>query len=220
MTNRASLVFDLDGTLVDTAPDLLRVTQIVTAPYGVASINTDQLRNWVGYGAKHLMASALKDHEIEISEDQLASAVQDFLKVYEESISELSRPFPGVLTTLTQLKRQGYALSVATNKPGYLARRLLDELDMTPFFDNIIGGGDVENKKPHAEHIYAACGHCGRRSIIVIGDSAPDVGAARAAGAKAIIMSYGYNPGAPESLNADVVLRHFGQLPSALSKIL
>lgn len=218
--SRASLVFDLDGTLVDTAPDLVRVLNAVVSKYGVTSVNYNRIRNLIGFGARALIVKALTDACIMRDDNDIDEMLAEFLRLYADDIAQLSKPFNGVEETLAQLKREGYDLSVATNKPGWLARPLLDALNMSRFFDRVIGGDEPAAKKPDAGHIYAACGHRAARPIIVIGDSAPDAGAARNAGAKCILMRYGYSPVAIESLKADTILRKFREIPSALKSLL
>ncbi len=216
----ASLVFDLDGTLVDTAPDLIRVLNDVIADVGVGAVDYAALRNLVGYGARALIIKALSDACVSVSDNKIDVMQAEFLRLYADDIAQRSAPFEGITETLALLKRQGYALSVATNKPGWLARPLLDALNMTHYFDNIVGGDEPKAKKPNAAHIFEACGHRGRSPIVVIGDSGPDAGAAINAGAHCIMMAYGYCPVPIESLKADVILRKFREIPSALNALL
>ncbi len=216
----ASLVFDLDGTLVDTAPDLIRVLNAVIADVGVKEVNYAALRNLVGYGARALIIKALSDACVIVGDDKIDAMQAEFLRLYADDIAQVSKPFEGVTETLALLKRQGHALSVATNKPGWLARPLLSELNMTHYFDNIVGGDEPRAKKPDAAHIFEACGHRGKRPIVVIGDSGPDAGAARNSGAACIMMAYGYTPVPLESLKAEVILRKFREIPSALNALL
>ncbi|WP_017931026.1 HAD-IA family hydrolase [Robiginitomaculum antarcticum] len=218
--SRASLVFDLDGTLVDTAPDLVRVLDTVVARHGVKAVNYNRIRNLIGFGARALITKALSDACVVVPDSEVDDMQAEFLTLYSQDIAQLSRPFDGVEETLAVLKRRGFDLSVATNKPGWLARPLLEALDMSLYFDTVIGGDEPDAKKPDAAHIYAACGHRATRPIVVIGDSPPDAGAARNAGATCILMSYGYSAVAIESLKADVILRKFREIPSALQSLL
>jgi len=215
-----SLVFDLDGTLVDTARDLLRVLNAVVAPDGVPKVDTAQLRRLVGYGSKALIERAYANAGIALTQARCLDVQRNFLDMYEADIARLSKPYDGVIETLLALKRGGASLTVCTNKPGYLARPLLKELGMTQFFDRIVGGDETAHKKPSAGHIFHAAGHRGQRPIVMVGDGAPDILAAKAAKVPSILMKYGYCPGPPETLGADVILRNFRDIPVALTELL
>lgn len=215
-----SLVFDLDGTLVDTAKDLIRVLNAVTQEDGVAKVDYDSLKNLVGYGSRALITRAYAESDVSLTEARCDVVQKAFLELYADGIAQLSTPYPGVLDVLARLKRSGASLSVCTNKPGYLARPLLAALDMTHFFERIVGSDDTKAKKPAAGHIFHAAGHRGTQPIIMVGDGAPDVNAAKAAKAASIIMSYGYSPIPPDSLGADIVLRSFRDLPDAISRLI
>ena len=211
-----SICFDLDGTIVHTAPDLVRVLNLVIAEEGLPETHYESAAGQVGFGAKKLILDACARENHSISDVRLEELWHLFLKLYEDDIAQLSHPFAGVTETLARLKTRGLRLSVCTNKPGYLARKLLDALSMTRYFGNIVGSGDGIPTKPSAEHIYAAAGHRNQRKIIMIGDSAPDVMAARAASVPCILMRYGYAGTPADRLRADIVLRRFRELPDAL----
>jgi phosphoglycolate phosphatase len=215
-----SIAFDLDGTLVDTARDLLRVLDAVCAPDGVSPCDQAALRPYIGLGSRALITLSYKASDIALPEARLDAVQKRFLALYAENIAQKSVPYPGVIETLTRLKRGGASLSICTNKPGYLARPLMDALDMTRFFDRIIGSDDTAQKKPAAGHVFHAAGHRGCNGpIIMVGDSAPDVNAAKAAKAASIVMSYGYSPAPVETLGADIILRNFREIPSAIKTL-
>lgn len=213
-----SFCFDLDGTLIDTAPDLIRVLNAVTASEGLAPVNYGRARNQVGFGSMALIKLAYFEAGQDLP-DALASQLQsDFLTLYADTIDELSRPFDGVVNTLTELRYAGARLSVCTNKPGWLARPLIDKLGLTALFERIIGSDDVPYKKPHAGHVFAAAGHNDAAKIIMIGDSPPDLGAARNARALSVMMDYGYCTEPVRGMGADIVLSNFRNLPEAVVK--
>ncbi len=217
--NGLSLCFDLDGTIVDTAPDLVRVLNLVISEDGLKETHYASARRDVGFGSRYLIEKAFERANIHITSSRIAALQALFLKLYAEDIAQKSRQFPGVMDTLMALKKAGANLSVCTNKPGYLARPLLQKLGMSEIFDRIVGSDDVPHKKPHPGHIYAAAGHKSRKSIIMIGDSLPDILAAKNAKISSIAVSYGYCPIAVEKLGADAVIRRFRDLPSALKDI-
>jgi len=174
-----SLCLDLDGTIVDTAPDLIRVLNTVIAEEGLSETDYSAARRAIGFGSRRLIEDAFIRAAHQVSASRVTDLQKLFLELYAEDIAQLSRPFDGVLQTLRQLKQEGADLSVCTNKPGYLARPLLASLGMTPLFSRIIGGDDVARNKPHADHIFAAAGHRHARKIVMVGDGAPDSLASR-----------------------------------------
>ena len=217
--HKMSICFDLDGTLVDTAPDLVRVLNEIVAAEGIPPVKFDQTRNLVGYGARRLIQHAYAESGQSIDAENADRLLQTFLQTYEDEIVRLSRPFPGVLGTLIELKSKGMDLSVCTNKPGYLARPLISALGMDPYFDRVVGSRDGVRTKPHQNHIFAAAGHRRTREIIMVGDSLPDALAARAAKIPVIIMSYGYANMPAARLRADKTLRRFRDLPGAIEEL-
>jgi len=214
-----SICLDLDGTIVDTALDLVRVLNVVIAEEGLPRTDFDAARQDVGFGSKVLITEAFKRADHDISQTRIDELQKLFLKLYADDIAQLSRPFPGVIDTLVSLKQAGADLTVCTNKPGYLARPLIEELGMNALFTRVVGSDDVKFKKPSAMHIYTAVGHRGRKPIVMVGDSLPDVLAARTAKAQSIVMTYGYSRIPATKLGADRVLRNFRNVPSALKDL-
>jgi phosphoglycolate phosphatase len=211
-----SFCFDLDGTLIDTAPDLVRVLNETVATDGVPPANYMRARNQVGFGSMALIRLAYKDAERKLDDTKAADLQAYFLKRYAESIDQLSRPFPGVVKTLAALRYHGAELSICTNKPGWLARPLIEKLGLTDLFVRIIGSEDVPKKKPDPQHVFMAAGHQDRARIIMIGDSRPDLGAAQNAGVTSVMVDYGYSPEPVRGMGGDITLSHFRDLPGAL----
>ncbi len=218
--NNLSVTFDLDGTLVDTAPDLIRVLNEVTRADGLAPVPVADARDLIGFGSMALIKNAYEGENRELNESHAKTLQKQFLEIYADTIAQNSPPFPGVPEVLAELKRAGACLSVCTNKPGAMARSLMQQLGLSPFFDRIVGGDDVLNNKPAAQHIFTAVGHRGKTPIVMVGDGAPDAYAAKAAKASLIMMIYGYCPISVHTFGADAVLRNFRELPPALKSIL
>ena len=214
-----SICLDLDGTIVDTAPDLVRVLNAVIAEEGLGETCYKSARAAIGYGSRRLIEDALARAGQTLSHERVSTLQTLFLELYAQDSARLSRPFDGVMETLIKLKRQGVDLSVCTNKPGYLARPLLNALGMTPLFSRIVGSDDLPRNKPHADHIFASAGHRMSSRIVMVGDGAPDSLAAKAAGVPCILMAYGYSTVPFEHLGADIILRRFRDLPSALQNL-
>lgn len=219
--SKMSICFDLDGTLIDTAPDLVRVLDLVIAEEGLPATDFTQARNAVGYGSRALIKGAFERAEHMVSQEREDELQQLFLKLYADDICQLSQPFPGVVNTLKFLKNNGAELSICTNKPGYLARPLMQALELTSLFQRIVGSDDLVRNKPYADHIYKSAGHRGKNGpIIMVGDSRPDVLAAMNAKVPSIVMSYGYSTIPIIKLGADCILRNFREIPSALERLL
>lgn len=214
-----SICFDLDGTLVDTAPDLVRVLNSVIAEDGLPETDYKAARDRVGFGARVLIAEAFARAGAPITDARLDALLNLFLERYADDIARLSLPFPGVLTTLRDLREGGALLSVCTNKPGFLARPLIRALKMDVYFDRVVGSRDGAPLKPSAKHIFAAAGHSDPRRIVMVGDAQPDVKAARNAGVPVILMSYGYADTPPARLRPDIILRQFRELPEAIKAL-
>lgn len=217
--NGLTLCFDLDGTLVDTAPDLVRVLNLVIAQEGLPETDYKAARKLIGYGSRHMIEAAFVSAEHKVSQARIDVLRQMFLELYAENIAELSRPFDGVIETLKHWQNCGVNLTVCTNKPGYLARPLLRALNMDIYFNNIIGGDEAPRSKPDARHIWAAADHRDYRRIVMIGDAYPDIRAAHNARVPSILMSYGYTPIDPLKLKANIYLSNFRNIPSALGKL-
>ena len=211
-----SVCFDLDGTVVDTAPDLVRVTNEVIAGRGHGPVNYRKARNAVGYGSRRMITDALGDVGDLATKAEVDKMQAEFLDRYANSIDALSTPFPGVEQTLKDLISLGADLSICTNKPGWLARPLLRKLDLDSYFTRIIGGDEPSQKKPSPEHIFESAGHRDSSRIIMVGDSWPDMRAALNANVHAILMTYGYSPVSQIRLRAGTRLSRFRDIVPTL----
>jgi len=211
-----SICFDLDGTVVDTAPDLVRVTNEVIAGRGHGAVDYRKSRNAVGYGSRRMITDALGDVGDQASDTEIDAMQTEFLDRYASSIDLLSLPFPGVVQTLGDLLALGADLSICTNKPGWLARPLLRKLDLDHYFTRIIGGDEPPQRKPAPGHIFQAAGHRDAKRIIMVGDSWPDMRAAHNANVHAILMTYGYSPIPQIRLRAGTRLSRFRDIVPTL----
>jgi phosphoglycolate phosphatase len=219
-----ALIFDLDGTLVDTAPDLLGATNAVLDAAGRPEMDTASLRHMVGFGARSLIAQAMAATGAPAADSDMDRLVAIFLDHYRAHIADFSRPFPGVEDTLKRLRADGARLGILTNKPAELTAPLLEKLGLLEYFAAVYGAGRKSYTKPDPRifHDVVAdlfAGEEGRGPAVMIGDSVTDLSTARAAGAPCILMSYGYTPVPARDLGADLVLDDFSQLPGALKKL-
>jgi phosphoglycolate phosphatase len=216
-----TLIFDLDGTLVDTAPDLLNAANAVLAQRGRSAIDPATLHHMVGFGAKSLINQAFAATGGEPLPEEMPALVELFLAHYGAHLADHSRPFAGVKETLDGLKEKGAILGVLTNKPHAMAEPLLERLGLASFFTAIYGAGFKSYVKPDPRIFHDVVAAAGGSSdfAVMIGDSVTDLHTARAAGAPCILMSYGYTPVPAASLGADIVLDEFTALPEAIGRL-
>jgi phosphoglycolate phosphatase len=217
-----ALIFDLDGTLVDTAPDLLGALNAVLAAEGREGVDPATLRHMVGFGARSLIAQAMAATGGPVSTERLPRLVESFIAHYGAHLADASRPFPGVEDTLTELKNGGARMGVLTNKPQELAGPLLDKLNLSRFFGAVHGAGRFDYVKPDARvfhHVIDDLGGTGSGAVM-IGDSNTDLATGRAAKVPVILLTYGYTPTPARDLGADIVLDDFTGVPAAVEKLL
>jgi len=217
-----TIVFDLDGTLVDTAPDLVRALNETMDLEGLPRTRLETVRLMVGQGARVLIERASALSGATFSRERLDQLTKAFIEFYRQDIARESLPFPGCLDALDELAGLGAKLSVCTNKRTDLSQQLLDALGMTARFSAIVGADAVTDRKPHPDHFRAGVTRAGGlvHRAIMVGDTAADVGSARAAGAPAIAVSFGYCDGGADSLGADLVIDRFSELTSACRRLL
>ena len=218
----ATIVFDLDGTLVDTAPDLIGALNHVLVHLGREPLPMGDIRKVVGQGA-----AAMIERGMALTGGMPANTPpQDllalFLDHYSAHLSAQSRPFDGVTASLDHLAALGHRMAVCTNKPATLAKRLINDLALGRYFDVILGGDSLAVRKPDPTHLIETIRQAGGHPdyAMMVGDSPPDIGAAKAANVPAIAVSFGYSLVAAVDLGADRLIHHFNQLPTAVSELL
>lgn len=220
MQGRNALVFDLDGTLIDTAPDLTGALNVAMESLGLPVVAEEDVRNMVGRGARVLIERGLLAASVEPEEAVIDKALKTFLTYYGDHIADRSKPFEGVIETLEHFAGEGASMGVCTNKPYGLSVKLLEALGMIDYFPVVLGADSVENRKPHPEHLLKAIDELrlAPHQALMIGDSPADVGAARAAKVPVIVVSFGYSEVAAHDLGADLVIDRFAQLRDAVGR--
>ena len=214
-----AVIFDLDGTLVDTLPDLQHALNRVLKEEGLEGLQPEEARLLIGGGARNLIDLAFTKRGIDADENVIDEGFNRFVEYYRMELTVRSKTFPGVLDNLVNLAKNGVGLGVCTNKPQDLAEQVLEELQIRHFFGNAVIGGDaLPVKKPSPAHLLAVIEKVGRdpENSFMVGDSETDVGVARNAGIPIIVVNFGYTKLKPEELNADSVISNFDELLSTL----
>lgn len=223
MSTLPALIFDLDGTLVDTAPDLLGAANAVLLQEGRRPVSTEDLRYLVGHGARAMLAEAFRRTGEPAHPDRLPALIDAFIVHYRAHIADASVPFPGVPETLTALAGEGACMGVLTNKPQELALPLLDTLGLSRFFGAIHGAGRFDYVKPDPRvfhHVVEELAGHPSAPAMMIGDSTTDAATARAANVPVILMTYGYTPDPVETLGPDAITGDFGEIPALVRRLM
>ena len=214
-----TVVFDLDGTLVDTAPDLTNALNDVLVRRGHEPVSGETIRSAVGMGARIMIKTALAKAG---ATGEIEPMLAEFLAYYDANIAAESRPFPGAVASLEMLKGRGATLAICTNKREYLARKLIAALGLDGFFQAIAGRDSFPVAKPHPGHLtktIAAAGGALSRAIMV-GDSEVDILAAKGARLPVVMVSFGYAPAPLDGVRPDAVIDHFDELAPLLPGLL
>jgi len=211
----AVIVFDLDGTLVDTAPDLVGALNQLLHEQKLPALSLAAARVMVGRGARVLIEQGFAAAGEPLDAERMPALFDRFIAIYRGRIARESRPFEGVLEALDVLDAAGAKLVVCTNKLTDLSLALLDALEMTSRFAAVIGADSAPAPKPDPRHLQTAIAAVGGRDdrALMVGDSASDVGAARAAKVPSIVVSFGYTEIPAANLGADHLIDHFAELP-------
>src|SRR5665647_610330 len=216
-----TIVFDLDGTLIDTAPDLVDTLNVVFAREGLPPVPYDTARNLIGGGARAMIARGIAAEGRVFEPAKLEQMFVDFIAHYTTNIARRSRPFPGLIDALDALAGSGYRFAVCTNKFERLSVLLLEELKIASRFEAICGQDTFGIQKPDPEVLrrtIAAAGGSPQRAIM-IGDSATDIRTARAAGIPVIAVDFGYSERPVAEFGPDRIISHFAQLPESVAAI-
>ena len=210
------VVFDLDGTLIDSAPDMHRAVNLMLAELGCAPLTLPDIRSMVGDGASALIARALAARHC-VSADP-AKALDDFLAHYEADPTNVTRTFAGVAETLERLRSIGLTLAVCTNKPSRLTGMILERLGIDRYFARVVAGDSMPFRKPDPRALMEVVDGFGtaKEATLMVGDSEVDAATAHAASVPFALMTYGYHRGPIEDISSVATLDHFGELATLL----
>ncbi|MGL4294945.1 MAG: HAD-IA family hydrolase [Aestuariivirga sp.] len=220
MPDRA-VIFDLDGTLVDTAPDLMRATNHVLEAIGRRPITMDEVRVFVGHGARALLTRGLAATGGLPENYDVEPDYRRFVDFYAANIAGGSLPFPGTVALLDRLKAENIAMGVCTNKLEGLSLRLLEELDLLKYFGSVVGPDTIGIAKPDPRPFHESVARLGRKNprAIMIGDSETDILTARNAGVPVIGVPFGYTPQHVSAFGPDRVIGHYDEAWDALQEL-
>lgn len=216
-----TVVFDLDGTLVETAPDLIRATNHVLGLAGLEAVPAASIRPSISFGGRAMIVEALRVRGASLVEAEIDRLLEAFLTHYADNIAVESHAFPGLDAALDALSERGATLAVCTNKREGLSRQLLDALGLTGRFRAIAGRDTFAVCKPHPDHLIGAIRLAGGdpRRAVMIGDSDTDIKTARAAGVPVIGVPFGYTDTPIDQLRPDAVIGHYDELVAAVEVV-
>ena len=212
------IVFDLDGTLADTAPDLAAALNHTLAQMDRPSIPEEEVRHMVGHGARAMLSKGLSATG-DVSQALVEHGFPLFLAYYEAHIADATRPFEGVEAALAEIEAQGMKMAICTNKLEGLTHTLVRALGWDGRFAAIVGGDTLPQRKPDPAPVHEAIARAGGGRAVFIGDSINDTDAARAAGIPCVALSFGFSDRPPEQLGATILIDHYDELLPALERL-
>lgn len=217
--SRPTIVFDLDGTLIDTAPDLLDSLNHSLVAGGLAHAERDALHGYIGYGAKVMIEKAFAAQNRPLQSDEHDRLYDLFVAHYGDNMPGSSLPYPGVVEAIERFEKAGYILAVCTNKFEIMAVRLLTELGLAHRFAFIAGQDTFSERKPDPRHLTHTIDRAGGDAAraLMVGDSRTDIDTAKAAGIPVVAVDYGYTERHVSEFEPSVVISHFDQLTVALA---
>ena len=218
----AVLLFDLDGTLADTNPDLHAAMNHILGQHGLTPLPQDRVRHLIGGGAAMILQRGFAEHGITLSKADMAAATEEFVLWYDQNIDHGTRIFDNLMPILDRARARNIKMGVVTNKREGLAAKLLFRLNLQAYFDVLVGGDSLATRKPEPEMVLTAMTRLGgtAQNTGLLGDSEADTGAARAAGVKCVCVSFGYRRIPLEELGADAIIDDYAELPDTLDRIM
>jgi len=222
MTHARIVVFDLDGTLVDTAPDLINALNFVLDREGLPPVPLHSARSMIGAGARRLIERGLESEGRSATTLDITRLTGDFIDYYAAHIADISRPFQGLEGALDDLGARGYRFAVCTNKLEWLSKLLLDRLGLSSRFSAICGADTFGVAKPDPAILQQTIARAGGQlsAAIMVGDAGPDIGVARRAGIPVIGVEFGYAEVPIADLKPDRLISHMGELPAAVENLM
>jgi phosphoglycolate phosphatase len=222
MTSIRTIVFDLDGTLVDTAPDLINALNHILVREGMPPVPLHSARTMIGAGARRLLERGLELDGRAFEPADINRLTVDFIDHYAAHIADASRPFEGLEAALDDLAARGCRFAVCTNKLEWLSKLLLDRLGLSARFSAICGADTFGISKPDPAILRQTVARAGGEmsSTLMVGDAGPDIGVARRAGVPVIGVTFGYTEVPIAELKPDLLIHHMKELPAAVANLI
>ncbi len=216
----ATIIFDLDGTLVDTAPDLIDTLNVILGREGLPIVPYDEARALIGYGARSMLERGLA--VVGRPAVDIDYLYEHFVAYYADHVADRSRPFPGVEAALDVLAGRGFTFAVCTNKLERLSVRLLESLGLAGWFAAICGQDTFAVQKPHPEALLGTLRRAGGNldRAVMVGDSQTDIVTARAALMPVVAVDFGYTDVPVKDFDPDKIISHYSHLPDAVEMLL
>lgn len=217
----AALLFDLDGTLADTKPDLHAAMNFVLRKNGLDEVPDAAITNMIGGGARMILQRGLEANGAIWDDAKLHAATEEFVLWYDQNIDGHTKLYPNLMPVLDAAKAAQIPMAVVTNKRESLSAKLLYRLGLQGYFDALIGGDTLPKRKPDPDTIELALAHlgCTADKAIMVGDSEADAGGARAANVACICVSFGYRRVSLEALGADAIIDDYAEFAAAAKAI-
>ena len=214
-----AVVFDLDGTLIDSAPDIAHALNRATEKRRIEPFDLNQVKEMIGGGVPQLVGRALLARGL--PDDGLMPLVEDFIALYRENLTTNTRVYDGGRELLEQLHQEGRRLGVCTNKNHELTIEILQQLDLMKYFGSVLGEREGRPRKPDPAPLLEVVAELGAspQDTLMAGDSEADVACARAANIPAVVVNFGYSRVAPEALGADAVISRLSDLPQCFPNL-
>ena len=217
----AALLFDLDGTLADTKPDLHAAMNYILRKNGLKKVSGDATKNLIGGGARVILQRGLQENGVIWPDDQLDAATEEFVLYYDQNIDAHTRLYPNLLPILQAARAGGIAMAVVTNKRESLSAKLLFRLGIHGYFEALVGGDTLPKRKPDPDTIEEALKRLGEKpeDAIMVGDSEADTFGAMAANVASICVSFGYRRVSLDELKAGAIIDDFSEFAAAAKRL-
>ncbi|MEQ1695656.1 MAG: HAD-IA family hydrolase [Hyphomicrobiaceae bacterium] len=217
-SERVGIIFDLDGTLIHSAPDVTRILNQVLETQNLEGFSEQDAAHFMGDGIGAIIEKAMRARGVDVTASLLNPLREMFLQIYMENPVVDTAPFPMVVNVLSELKQQGYAIGICTNKAERPARLIVERVGLKPLIQALVGGDSGYGYKPKADPLLACARLLGvqMKHVTYVGDLAVDLAAGRAAGAHVVLVRYGYSMTSVDDLGADAVIGCLSELPQRL----
>lgn len=216
-----AILFDLDGTLIDSVPDINHASNILLKEHGLPSLSVDETRSMIGNGVKVLVDKSFIHHGAPLSKEALEDVTNQMMDIYSKNLTSLTKTFEGAEALLNKLKAENIKVAVVTNKPEGFSRTIINHFGWENLVDAVIGGDTCSTRKPEPDMLFAACDQMGtpRDSAFMVGDSPADISAAINAKMPSVAVRGGYTNIRVEDLGANIVVDSLYEVHQALVKL-